>query len=272
MDRYQRIIASRPPPVSIKTLSWLFLLTCEHSIIMLEDFSFVLTTQITLLTVFVIWIIGKRKLSIGLLMTLIFVLSVVWKWILLVKKAQSKKLATMFYLESSILARKTGSDWVAGMLEYVWPRQASSCEAYYEAMHVHSFWEVSPLDALVETVSDVCFKPLTGLGMGLSGFFNAFIAGTPFIWKPVVLILGTIILVVIILTVMGYRFSSLFFTIEPTVKQAAPKPIVNSEAVKDENRIKMTNESLPYPTGPSFLDNLVPKSVSHKALPKYRVH
>jgi hypothetical protein len=42
-------------------------------------------------------------------------------------------------------------------------------------MHVESIWHVSPLDALVETVSDVCFRPLAALGLGLSSYFNAII-------------------------------------------------------------------------------------------------
>ena len=93
--------------------------------------------------------------------------------------------------------------------------QVSSCEAYYEAMHVESIWQVSPLDALVETLSDVCFKPLAGLGMGISAYFNAVIGTTPFWWTPVVLILSFGLLTVLIMCLMRYRISSPFFSIEP---------------------------------------------------------
>jgi hypothetical protein len=49
-------------------------------------------------------------------------------------------------------------------------------------MHVDSIWEVSPLDAVIETLSDVCFRPLAGLGTGVAAYFNAIIDTSPFIW------------------------------------------------------------------------------------------
>jgi arabinogalactan endo-1,4-beta-galactosidase len=43
-----------------------------------------------------------------------------------VKRAQSKKMATLFYLEPACIARKTGSGWLTTLVEYVWPQQARS--------------------------------------------------------------------------------------------------------------------------------------------------
>jgi hypothetical protein len=40
------------------------------------------------------------------------------------------------------------------------------------------------LEAVVETVCDVIFRPLTKLGLAVSHFFNAIIERTPTFWTP----------------------------------------------------------------------------------------
>jgi hypothetical protein len=105
----------------------------------------------------------------------------------------------------------------------------SSCEAYFEAMHVESIWQVSPLDALIDTLSDVCFRPLAGLGTGISAYFNAVIGTTPIWWTPVVLVLSFGLLIVLIMCLMRYRFSSPFFSIEPhTSNTLSAKVCINA--------------------------------------------
>ena len=87
-------------------------------------------------------------------------------------------------------------------------------------MHVESIWQVSPLDALVETISDVCFMPLAGLGKGISAYFNAIIGTTPVWWTPVVLVLAFGLLIVLMMCLMRYRISIPFVSIEPHTSNA----------------------------------------------------
>ena len=39
------------------------------------------------------------------------------------KRAQAKKMATLFYLEPACLAQQTGSGWISSIADYVWPRK-----------------------------------------------------------------------------------------------------------------------------------------------------
>jgi len=173
--------------------------------------------------------------------------------------------------------------------------QVSNCEAYYEAMHVESIWEVSPLDAVIETLSDVLFRPIAKFGHVLSDFFNVIIDRTPFIWTPVVLLLGFFLIALIIFGLLGYRFRSIFFSIEPSRSRTPDGQ--NSRYLNDANAIGPSTTAipgvgqpghlnakqphgriqhspkphrLPYPAGPNLLDQLVPQSVSHHGRPEYR--
>jgi hypothetical protein len=78
---------NKPPTtakLSLKSLVLCNLLMLEHSIVMVEDYQFVLASQVTLVTSLIVWIVAKRKISVGLLCLLVFVVSVAWKWILMV--------------------------------------------------------------------------------------------------------------------------------------------------------------------------------------------
>jgi len=72
--------------VSIKNLFLLNLLLLEHSVIMVEDFEFVVTSQVLLVTSLVVWFVAKRKISVGIIFFFLFAVSVAWKWILMVIK------------------------------------------------------------------------------------------------------------------------------------------------------------------------------------------
>ena len=136
-------------------------------------------------------------------------------------------------------------------------------------MHVESVWEVSPLDAIVETVSDVVVRPTAKLGVVVVDIFGAVVDRTPFIWTPVVLVLVFCIFLAIIFSFRGYRLSSLFFTLEPAGPGSEPRT-VNSKPTFELPSPEPSAQALPYPRGQNMLDHLVPRSDSFRRKPKYR--
>jgi hypothetical protein len=117
---------SRPPPVKLSTLFLTFFCVCGCSDLqMSSDVDFILVTQVVLVVVGVVWIFTKKKLSVGLIATFLFTLSVVWKWILMVKRAQSKKMATLFYLENAMKCRANLGVF-GDVMERIWPNEAST--------------------------------------------------------------------------------------------------------------------------------------------------
>ena len=76
---------------------------------------------------------------------------------------------------------------------------------------------------------------------------------------------------------MRYRIWTPFFSIEPH-HHSESKTKVLKDQLRIQNRevnqnrpkeIKMENKSLPYPTGPNLLDNLVPHSFRYNQKPQY---
>ena len=70
--------------LSVKSLFLINLVLLEHSVIMVEDFELVATSHVMLLASVFAWFVTKRRISVGLLVFFILVVSVAWKWILLV--------------------------------------------------------------------------------------------------------------------------------------------------------------------------------------------
>ena len=77
-------VMTKNSKVSLKKLFIFCFLLCEHSIIMVEDFEFAVTSQAVLVTSLVVWFVSKKKISVGLITIFLFTISVAWKWILLV--------------------------------------------------------------------------------------------------------------------------------------------------------------------------------------------
>jgi hypothetical protein len=85
-------------------------------------------------------------------------------------------------------------------------------------------------------------------------------------------ILGFGFLVVIVFCLMRYRIKSPFFSLEPHSEpntRLRDQLRIQSRGEKLPQQIKMENKDLPYPTGPSLLDNLVPHSNSYHQKPQY---
>ena len=96
----------------------------------------------------------------------------------------------------------------------------------------------------METLTDVVFKPLTGLGRGLSGFYNEVLSETPLLWTPVILIFTTLVLILTIFVLSGYRFKSLLFSIEPSKSNPVTHAIRNHhhQTLLSESKEPATNE------------------------------
>ena len=97
---------------------------------------------------------------------------------------------------------------------------------------VDPFWEVTPLKAVTETVTQFILHPIeiAGTSIGkcthfyrllnvlcylcLSGvFFNELIAPIPFFWKVPVLVIGAAVILLLVVMACGYRDVHTVYTI-----------------------------------------------------------
>lgn len=110
--------------MKLSTLFVAFFCVCGRSdLLMSGDVDFIIVTQVVLVVIAIVWVFTKRKLSVGLIATFLFTLSVVWKWILMVKRVQSKKMATLFYLENAMKCRANLGVF-GDLMERIWPNEA----------------------------------------------------------------------------------------------------------------------------------------------------
>ncbi len=222
----------------------------------LRDFvrhdSFVIC-QIAALSAFVglaLW----KKVKVWRVAVVVSVCSVAWTWIHLYKVALARKQATLRQLgdvPQSCLVERQGwagavSDAVGGALGLS-SSKSKKCEAYYEALMVDPFWEVTPLRAVTETVSQLVLRPLEMCGASVGLFFSDVLAPIPLVWKLPVLAVAAAAVFFLLLMACGYRVKSpLLFSIEPA----------SSKKTKKEKRPPKTPESLPYPTSPNMIDEI----------------
>ena len=106
----------------------------------------------------------------------LFVGSVAWTWVHMYKVALSKKQATLQRLgdvPQMCLIEKKG--WISAISDAFYGVigvKENKCEAYYEALMVDPLWEVTPLKAITETVSQFVLRPVEMCGGSLGVFFN----------------------------------------------------------------------------------------------------
>lgn len=198
--------------------------------------------QIVAISAFVALALWK-KVKVWRIASTVFVGSVAWTWIHLYKVALSRKQATLTKLgeiPQKCLVEKQG--WMSAMTDavkgMVGVKDSSKCEAYYEALMVDPFWEVTPLKALTETLSQFVLRPLEMFGGSVGVFFTDILAPVPLVWKVPVLIVGAVIIVMIVLMACRYKIKSpLLFSIEPC-----------SNSPLKKKKLKANNpDSLPYP-------------------------
>ncbi len=228
-----------------------------------------------------------RKVRLWRVAVLVAVSSVAWTWVHLYKVALSRKQVTLRRLEEvpqRCLVEKQGwwgavSGAVSGALGLASSSGDRRCEAYYEALMVDPFWEVTPLKALTETVSQMVLRPLEMCGASMGVFFSEVLAPLPLLWKVPVLVVCAV--AVLLLMLMACRLvssspspwetrklmhlfsfcsrysvkSPLLFSIEPSQKPKSTKKRKTSSSVA-------APEALPYPTTPNQIDHIEDSAVS----------
>ena len=209
--------------------------------------------QICLVSAFValaLW----RKVKVWRIAVVVFVGSVCWTWIHLYKLALARKQATLTKLgevPQKCLVEKQG--WFSALSDAIFGNfKDKKCEAYYEALMVDPFWEVTPLKALTETLSNFILRPLEMFGSSVGVFFSEILSSdVPLLWKAPILIIAAVIILLIVLMACRYKIKSpMLFSIEPCssspvdkAKNVLKKPDVVPQPVEDASRV----EPLPYP-------------------------
>lgn len=179
------------------------------------------------LLIFFLW----RGVALWRIAVVLVIGSVAWTWIHLYKVALSKKQATLSRLGETpqrCLVEKQGwaaafkGAWYSALgeiqsfhlhvfenctpsfIDSISGIQDNKCEAYYEALMVDPFWEITPLKAITETASQFVLRPLEVLGSSIGIFFSGILEPIPIFWKIPVLIVGLIVIVLLLL--MGCRY------------------------------------------------------------------
>ncbi|KAI6191454.1 Chloride channel CLIC-like protein 1 [Aphelenchoides bicaudatus] len=98
------------------------------------------------------------------------------------------------------------------LLTYVRIKGKDQCLQKYEDMLVEPFLLVDPLQVFGEVVTNFLMSPFSVVGIHMNKFFNDFFVDTPIYLTAVKLVF----IVFVLFYLSGYRFRSLFFTIEPT--------------------------------------------------------
>jgi Ca2+/Na+ antiporter len=201
------------------------------------------------------WMLWNR-VAVWKVAIVVLLCSVAWTWFHMYKKALAKKQAALFrlgHVPATCLVEKQG--WLAAMTDAVASlvgHKSNHCEDYYEALLVDPFWEVTPLAAFSETLSQFVLSPLRAVGHFVGLFFGEVLAPIPLAWKIPVLIIVFVLFAFVLLMACRYKISSpLLLRIEPSHSGERSKA---SFCVPSDKK-----EALPYPTEETQLDRLFPR-------------
>ena len=79
------------------------------------------------------------------------------------------------------------------------------CGEYHEAIMVDPLYEVNPLTAAVDLLTNLLLHPMSALGGQVGKMFAGLLENVPFFWRVPVLLLFTMMLMFGMVMVAGYR-------------------------------------------------------------------
>ncbi|NXH40327.1 CLCC1 protein, partial [Dicaeum eximium] len=145
------------------------------------------------------WFVWLKHFSI-----IIFVISVLWNWLYLYKRAFAQHQAEIAKMEQfdSVCAKKL--DWQGSLMEWLrstWTFQDDPCQKYYETLVVNPVVMVPPTKALAVTFTNFVTEPLKDVGQGIGEFIKA-------LMKEIPLILQIPVLIVMALGVLAFCYGA----------------------------------------------------------------
>ena len=171
-----------------------------------------------LVIAYLIWV----GLPMWMWVLLTLVVSFVWNWVLLYKKAVAKKHTTLMS-SSQIPAEcfKEKSWW------NYFSASNQKCLEYHEALMVDPILEVTPTMAVAETVTVLVLHPMEQIGHHLGKFFSAIASTQSWLTMAPVLAFSFALVFLIAIMICGYkvRLPYLMATIEPGTRPT-PEPDV----------------------------------------------
>jgi len=79
------------------------------------------------------------------------------------------------------------------------------CDEYHKAIHVDPIYEVNPLMAVVDLLTNLFFHPLASLGPSIGAMFSGLLEAVPTVWKVPVLILFVLLIMFVMILMSGYQ-------------------------------------------------------------------
>lgn len=140
---------------------------------------------------------SPRKFLFSVL-TILFLISIIWKWhqLYLIELAKKKSVEMSFPRESLFPCQFTLMNWVRTKLYSI----ESKREEYLRAVQVDPIWEVNPMTAVSELISEFVLIPLKPLGHGLGIFFSKFFGQIPFyLMIPMFLFISLVLILIVLL-------------------------------------------------------------------------
>ena len=161
------------------------------------------------LTLFYLMWIG---VPIWKLFVLMLVISSLWHWGHMYKKAVLKK--QMVLMESHDVPHECFKE--KSWKDYFFDND-KKCKDYHSALLVDPLWEVTPTMAIAETITVLLVQPLEQLGTHLGIFFSSLLANLSWLSAVPVLIFVFMLIFVVIIMMCGYkiRLPFLLASIEP---------------------------------------------------------
>jgi len=103
------------------------------------------------------------------------------------------------------------------------------CDEYHKAIHVDPIYEVNPLMAVVDLLTNLFFHPIASLGPSIGAMFSGLLEAVPTVWKVPVLLVFVLLIMFVMILMSGYQIRLPLF-----LGEIGPAPVSSGNVASKE--------------------------------------
>ncbi|XP_014769874.1 uncharacterized protein LOC106868925 [Octopus bimaculoides] len=166
------------------------------------------------------------------LITVTFFINIMWNWFYLYEEEKAK---TYHALQQGppkgcVMMDKSFRTLLAEWFSV----KKDDCLAYLVYVDINPFFRVRPYEALSISLTNIIFRPLQYIGQHISTFIRDICAPLPLYMQPIIILLMFFSMLVSLMILSGYSFSTFFFSISKRNNNDSNQAVLNKLVQKLE--------------------------------------
>ncbi|XP_036362581.1 chloride channel CLIC-like protein 1 isoform X1 [Octopus sinensis] len=187
------------------------------------EMCFLVAVCVIIATTFLFNLFTAKRISKLIVVT--FFINIMWNWFYLYEEEKAK---TYHALQQGPPKGCVRDDKSFKTLLVEWfSVQKDECLTYLVYVDISPFFRVRPYEALSISMTNIIFKPFQYIGQHISTFIRDICAPLPLYMQPIIILLMFFSMLVSLMILSGYSFSTFFFSISKKNNNDNNKDVLN---------------------------------------------